>query len=104
MLRVKNEARWIDRVIRAVQPATDSILVLDDHSSDGTPEICESLGCQVFRSEFDSLDEAHDKDFLLEKLWAAGAEVGDYCIMRSTAMRSWKPRESLRSKLLSHPG
>jgi glycosyltransferase involved in cell wall biosynthesis len=81
MLRIKNEARWIERVIRSLQPVCDHILVLDDHSNDGTPEICERLGCIVFRSEFDGIHEARDKDFLLEKVWSAGAQVGDWCFM-----------------------
>lgn len=81
LLRIKNEARWIDRVIRSIQPVCDRIVVLDDHSDDGTPELCEALGCTVFRSEFTGINETRDKDFLLEKVWAAGAEVGDHCIM-----------------------
>jgi glycosyltransferase involved in cell wall biosynthesis len=81
MLRVKDEARWIERAIRSIQPVCDTVLVLDDHSSDGTPELCESLGCTVYRSQFDGIHEARDKDFLLAKVWETGAAIGDYCIM-----------------------
>lgn len=81
LLRIKNEARWIDRVIQSIQPVCNRILILDDHSDDGTPEICESLGCTVFRSEFEGIHEARDKDYLLEQVWAAGAKVGDWCLM-----------------------
>jgi glycosyltransferase involved in cell wall biosynthesis len=81
LLRIKNEARWIERVIRSIQPVCSRILILDDHSTDGTPEICEALGCIVFRSEFGGIDETRDKDFLLSKLWKSGAQVGDSCLM-----------------------
>jgi glycosyltransferase involved in cell wall biosynthesis len=81
MLRVKNEERWIERVIRSIQPVCDRIFVLDDHSDDGTPEICESLGCVVYRSGFEGIHEARDKDFLLRKVWEQGAAAGDYCLM-----------------------
>ena len=81
ILRIKNEARWIERVIRSLQPVCHKILVLDDHSDDGTPEICETLGCVVYRSRFSGISEARDKDWLLEKVWEAGAQVGDWCLM-----------------------
>lgn len=81
LLRVKNEARWIERVIKSILPVTDRVVVLDDHSTDGTPELCEWLRCEVFRSEFTDIHEARDKDFLLAKLWELGAKVGDYCVM-----------------------
>lgn len=67
MLRVRNEARWIREVVESIQPVCWAAVVLDDHSEDETPEICESLGCNVFRSEFEGLDEARDKNFLLRK-------------------------------------
>jgi glycosyltransferase involved in cell wall biosynthesis len=81
MLRVKNEARWIARVIQSIQPVCGRILVLDDHSDDGTPDICELLGARVFRSPFEGIHEARDKDFLLDQVWTSGATVGDYCLM-----------------------
>ena len=81
LLRVKNEARWIERVVRSIQPVCGRILIFDDHSSDGTSEICESLGCIVFRSTFDGIHEARDKDYLLERAWESGAQIGDYCLM-----------------------
>lgn len=81
LLRVKNEARWIARVIESIR-FCDLIIVLDDHSTDGTPEICESYeGVIVHRSEFTDIHEARDKDALLSMVWKAGAQVGDYCLM-----------------------
>ena len=82
LLRVKNEARWIARVIESILPVSGQVLVLDDHSTDGTPEICEKFDfVTVYRSTFDGIHEARDKDFLLAKVWELGAQVGDYCFM-----------------------
>lgn len=70
MLRIKNEARWIEEVIRSIIPVCQRIFILDDHSTDGTAEICEKLDKRVtvFRSPFEGLDESRDKSFLLDKI------------------------------------
>lgn len=65
-LRIKNESRWIERVVRSIMPVCDHVVILDDHSTDGTPEICESLGVEVIRSPFTGLNESRDKQYLLE--------------------------------------
>lgn len=70
-LRIKNESRWIERVIRSIQPACDRIFVFDDHSTDETPDICERLGATVYRSEFSGLNESRDKDWLLQRMFDA---------------------------------
>ena len=80
MLRVKNEARWIERVIESIWPVCDCIFVFDDHSDDGTPDLCESLGAVVYPSPFEGIHEARDKDYLLQKVWEI-AEAGDWCLM-----------------------
>lgn len=68
LLRVKNEARWIKRCIESILPVCDNVLVLDDHSKDGTAEICEGIpGVRAMRSPFSGLDEARDKNLLLEE-------------------------------------
>lgn len=68
MLRVKNEARWIERVIRSISPICQKVLVFDDHSDDGTPEICESIEkVEVIPSPFTGLDEARDKNVLMDR-------------------------------------
>jgi len=74
MLRVKNEARWIAEVLQAIQPACEEIVVFDDHSDDGTPDICASLGATVLSSGFEGLDEARDKNFLLDRARQRGAQ------------------------------
>jgi len=69
VLRVRNESRWIERVIRSLQPLCGRIHVLDDHSDDGTPSICGTIpGVVVYNSQFEGLDESRDRDFLLDRV------------------------------------
>ncbi|HEV8189447.1 MAG TPA: glycosyltransferase family 2 protein [Pyrinomonadaceae bacterium] len=81
MLRVRNEARWIERVVRSIQLVCDNVFVLDDNSEDETALLCRQLGCEVFASPFEDIHEARDKDYLLAKVWASGARLGDTCLM-----------------------
>lgn len=66
MLRVKNEARWIERVLRSISPLCEEIFVFDDHSTDDTPEIASRLGTRVYLSPYEGLNEVRDKNYLLE--------------------------------------
>ncbi len=73
VLRVKNEARWIAEVVRGCLQVTDAVLVLDDHSTDDTVHIAAEAGAVGMSSPFHDLDEARDKDFLVESaksLWS----------------------------------
>jgi glycosyltransferase involved in cell wall biosynthesis len=83
MLRVKNEAQWIERVIKSILPVCDRILVFDDHSTDQTAALCSAFGCKVIPSPFTDgvIHEARDKDYLLEQVWKTGAQIGDHCLM-----------------------
>ncbi len=67
-MRVKNEQLHIYEVIASVLPLCRRIFVFDDHSTDGTPEICHRFGERVslFPSPFEGLDESRDKNFLLK--------------------------------------
>jgi glycosyltransferase involved in cell wall biosynthesis len=68
LLRVKNEARWIGRVVASLFPLCDRVLVMDDHSDDGTPELCAVIpGVTVLHSPFDGLNETRDKNWLLDQ-------------------------------------
>lgn len=81
-LRVKDEARWIERVIKSIHPVCAKIVVFDDHSTDKTVEICRELGCIVLQSTFQGIDEARDKDYLLGAIWTAcGAQLSDWVLM-----------------------
>ena len=66
MLRVKNEERWIERCLASILPLCDEIIVLDDHSTDATFELCKAMPkTTVYASPFEDLNEARDKNFLL---------------------------------------
>jgi glycosyltransferase involved in cell wall biosynthesis len=68
IMRVKNEARWIERSILSILPLCDRILVMDDHSDDATPFLCASLpNVDVFNSPFSDLNETRDKNYLLDR-------------------------------------
>jgi len=69
MLRVRNEQRWIRRVLEAIRPLCDEIFVFDDHSADSTAVICKQLQCKLWNSQFSGIDESRDKDFLLSKMY-----------------------------------
>lgn len=67
MLRVKNEARWIKRSIESIAPLCNAgIWVLDDNSTDDTLELAWAAGACVIPSPFVTLNEARDKNMLLQ--------------------------------------
>lgn len=76
-LRVKNEQRWLGRVLESMLPACDRILLFNDHSKDETAAIARSFEkvC-VFDSPFEGVEEVRDKNFLLDRL-EESAEPGD---------------------------
>ena len=66
-MRVRNESRWIAMAIESMLPLCVHITILDDHSTDPTPDICRDFGADrvtVIPSPFDDLHEARDKDYL----------------------------------------
>jgi glycosyltransferase involved in cell wall biosynthesis len=65
MLRVKNEARWLEAVLNSIAPLTREVVVFDDSSTDDTYDIAKQWGADVIRSPFKTLNEAKDKNFLL---------------------------------------
>ena len=72
-LRIKNEAAWLAEVLERALDVSSLVYVFDDHSTDGTPEICRSFGERVrlFPSPFEGLDEARDKNYLFVRVIAA---------------------------------
>jgi glycosyltransferase involved in cell wall biosynthesis len=68
MMRIKNEARWIRAVLESALNVCERVYVLDDHSTDGTFDICQQFQDRVliYSSAFHSLDEARDKNWMLE--------------------------------------
>jgi glycosyltransferase involved in cell wall biosynthesis len=96
MLRVKNEARWIADVLRSALVICGRVYVLDDHSTDGTLEICQQFKDRVvvYYSAFHDLDEARDKAWMLDAIRMAGetdwilAIDGDELLMDHAELRA----------------
>lgn len=71
MLRIRNESRWIARVIESLLPTTECIFILDDHSTDDTREIVRRYPMvRLYDSPFEGLDEQRDKQWLLRAVRA----------------------------------
>jgi glycosyltransferase involved in cell wall biosynthesis len=66
MLRVRNEARWLGRVLKSIAPLCEKVVVFDDHSTDGSTWIAREAGAIVFDSPYEGLNETRDKNALLE--------------------------------------
>ena len=70
MLRVRNEARWIERVLLAALPVCERIFVMDDHSDDYTCELVRRMDNKItlINSPFVGINEARDKELLLSRV------------------------------------
>ena len=66
MIRVRDEVRWIERVVKAIQPICSDVYILDDHSTDATAMICAGIGCDVIPSPFTELNESAEMQFLFQ--------------------------------------
>lgn len=69
MMRAKNEARWIGRVIESVKALCgEFIYVMEDRSWDDTRDVADRAGAFVLESPFidDVFNEVRDKDWLLD--------------------------------------
>lgn len=95
MLRVKNEARWIERVLASLLPLCDQIFVMDDHSIDDTAALVRRMPqTKLLLSPFEGLDETRDKNWLLghvrqckpEPEWIIGID-GDEILQGVDALR-----------------
>ena len=83
MLRVKNEARWIGRVIDSLRELCGpNIHVMDDGSTDHTREIILGHGALLHVSPFmhEPLDEARDKNWLTERVIGDSNPDWIFCI------------------------
>jgi glycosyltransferase involved in cell wall biosynthesis len=67
MLRVKNEARWISRVLASIEPLCNAgMYVFDDNSTDNTVELSGRAGAWTTKSLFKGINETRDKNHLLD--------------------------------------
>lgn len=83
MLRVRNEGRWIERVIESLKPLCGSLIfVMDDESTDDTRAIAVDAGARVFRDPFPGqpLDEARDKNWMTGRVIAECDPDWIFCV------------------------
>jgi glycosyltransferase involved in cell wall biosynthesis len=76
MLVRNEEGRYLERVLRQMQSICDKIIVLDDCSTDNTPEICKAYGAEVFPSiqSYWGTDELKQR----KRLWELATQVADF--------------------------
>jgi glycosyltransferase involved in cell wall biosynthesis len=88
ILRIKNEGRWIRQVLKAAAPLCERIFILDDRSTDGTPELCRLEGehVTVIESSFDGFDESRDREYLLSRVMGS---VGDCYLKGDVTSPYW---------------
>ena len=73
---VRNEAgRYLERVLEQMAKVCDKIIVLDDCSTDNTPEICKEYGAEVFPSiqSYWGTDELKQR----KRLWELATKQAD---------------------------
>lgn len=74
---VKNEeGRYLEKVLEQMAKVCDKIIVLDDCSTDNTPEICKEYGAEVFPSiqSYWGTDELKQR----KRLWELATQVADF--------------------------
>lgn len=78
----RNEAdRYLRNVITALQRCTDHILIYDDQSMDGSPDIADDLGCEVHvRPDHAPAFLDHEAEFRQAAWEAMGIRTGDWII------------------------
>src|SRR5438128_2413728 len=80
MMRIRNESRWIERVIAAQLPAVEQLFILDDNSDDNTVELCQQFSrVTLFRSPFTGTDECRDRNWQLTQLEKV-VQTGDWIL------------------------
>jgi len=68
MLRVRNEGRYLSQALASASQLVDAFVVLDDGSTDNTPEICKNHPKikKYYRQEEQRSNEVQDNNYLLK--------------------------------------
>ncbi|MCI8584813.1 MAG: glycosyltransferase [Lachnospiraceae bacterium] len=95
---VKNEARSLEKCLRAAKPLVDRMIVVDTGSEDETAEIARKMGAEVFSFSWVN-------DFSAARNYALEQSDGDWNLMLD-ADEYVRPcsRKKLEQSLLSHDG
>lgn len=106
---VKDEAdRYLDEVLIGAKKWADKIIVLDDHSTDDTPGICEDHGCTVYthdagRSIFQEMENKL-REYLWRRVLPRECRRGDW-VLSLDADELLQPNfKDYKDKLLSQTG
>jgi len=72
-MRIKNEERWLKEVLDSIARVAHGIVILDDGSTDRTPEICRAHPAVIdYRWQNEAtIDEVRDKNRLLQMVLCA---------------------------------
>jgi glycosyltransferase involved in cell wall biosynthesis len=74
MLRIKNEGRWIRRVLDSIAPLCPWIFVFDDHSTDNTLAEVYNFMLEtghkmcIMHSQFQGINETRDKNYIVSRM------------------------------------
>jgi glycosyltransferase involved in cell wall biosynthesis len=104
MLRIRNEASWIEEVIRSTFPLCARVFVLDDHSTDNTAARADHIDPRVtvFPSPFRGLNESRDKNWLYDRIIEACKPEWILCIDGDEVLEG-PAAEAIRKGISQHP-
>lgn len=99
MLRVKNESRWIQEVVRSTFHLCSRVFVLDDHSEDRTADLARWCGDRVtvLDSPFEGLNESRDKNWLYDQIIRECEPAWILCIDGDEVLEGSAPEGILRA-------
>lgn len=84
IIPIKNEAVHIERAVKSAFRLTPNVFVVDSHSTDGSIEIAQSLGAQVFQYEWTTASNFSKKinwalnNLPLNTTWAIRLDADEY--------------------------
>lgn len=103
MMRVKNEARWIHEVVKSTFHLCDKVFILDDHSTDETPDIVRGFDKVVLiESPFEGLNESRDKNYLYDRIIEHCRPEWILCIDGDEVLEG-SAGEAIRKGIAGHP-
>jgi hypothetical protein len=69
-MRVKDEEAYIERSLESMRGLDCPVILLDDGSTDKTPEIAQAYDyVRYHRQDFERMDEARDRAYIFQRAW-----------------------------------